>query len=112
MNNKKEFVSSLTLPKEEVSRVLNRKIKEERENVKNNRNEEAILFEKELFKNENNLFQTNVINTVSLFSGAGGLDLGVELAGISTEYGVNRAYEAIKNQEEFYKLRGLVNIIY
>ena len=112
MNNKREFVSSLTLPKEEVSQVLNRKINEERKNVKNNRNEEAILFEKELFKNENNLFQTNVINTVSLFSGAGGLDLGVELAGISTEYGVNRAYEAIKNQEEFYKLRGLVNIIY
>lgn len=109
---KKKFISSLSLPSEEVTKVLMNKIAEEQEIVKKNRTEASIEFEKKLFENEDKLLQQNKINTVSLFSGAGGLDLGVELAGISVKKGVKLAYDVINNQQTFYDERGFVNVIY
>lgn len=109
---KKKFISSLSLPSEEVTKVLMNKIAEEQEIVKKNRTEASIEFEKKLFENEDKLLQQNKINTVSLFSGAGGLDLGVELAGISAKKGAKLAYDAIKDQQTFYNERGFVNVIY
>lgn len=111
-NSKKEFISTLTLPSEEVYKVLNEKITEEKEKVLNERTPESIQFEKELFKNENNLIKENSINTVSLFSGAGGLDLGVELSGITVQYGEKASYKYILDKNLFYDKRGLVNVIY
>lgn len=106
----KIFQSSLALPPEEVSSVLRKKIEEENLIVERHSTKEAIKFEEELFSNIN--FTPNQINIVSLFSGAGGLDLGVELAYISASHGEKIAYESLNDKKSFEKLLGNVKIIY
>lgn len=104
------FRSSLTYPPDEVAQVLTEKIAQENELAKQNATLEAIKFE------NNQLARINptrgVINILSLFSGAGGLDLGIELAGITFNEGEKVAYEAIQNQKVFNKLRKSTKIIY
>ena len=107
----RQFKSSLKMPSEEVMTVLNNKIAEEKENVKKSRTLESIEFEKNLFNGHIHLDKSKV-NIVSLFSGAGGLDLGVELASVSAKYGDKRAYESFQNKSEFKSLCTEANFIY
>lgn len=107
----KVFRSSLKMPPEEIKEVLNKKINEEKENVKKNRTPESIKFEETLFNGHIHLNKDKV-NVVSLFSGAGGLDLGVELASVSAKYGYEKAYNAFKNKKDFKSLCTEINLLY
>ncbi|MFP7487813.1 DNA cytosine methyltransferase [Priestia filamentosa] len=51
-------------------------------------------------------YKANKANIVSLFCGAGGLDLGVELAGIDCILGADAVSEAFKDKEAFNSIRG------
>ncbi|EPH65866.1 modification methylase BspRI [Enterococcus casseliflavus 14-MB-W-14] len=97
----KKFISSLTLDEATVQSVLKEKIDEENSIVLKNTTNENIKFEKELFSNINHI--NGAINVVSLFSGAGGLDLGVELANLVVEYGEKKAYQIFKDKRKFEK---------
>ena len=70
---RKNFVSASTLTKQEVKKILLTKIKEEQSKIFDDNNNDIL--KKVTEKN-------NKANVDSLFSGAGGLDLGLELAGI------------------------------
>lgn len=48
----------------------------------------------------------NKINTISLFSGCGGLDLGFELAGLAAAIGEEQAEAAYASKEAFQQVRG------
>lgn len=109
--NTKKFKSSLSMPSEEVVKVLTQKIKEEKEKVKNNRTPESIAFEEDLFNGHIRLSHSK-INLVSLFSGAGGLDLGVLLASISAKYGTETAYKAFQSENKFQSLNDQINLVY
>lgn len=50
-------------------------------------------------------YDSKKINTISLFSGCGGLDLGVELAGIAAVVGEKAAKEAFHSKMAFNELR-------
>ena len=50
-------------------------------------------------------YKENKINVISLFSGCGGLDLGVELAGLATVIGEEKTLKAFENKDRFSKLR-------
>ncbi|WP_195229299.1 DNA cytosine methyltransferase [Lactococcus lactis] len=102
-NLKREFVSSLSISPKEIKEILFKKIKEENDIVKHTITPKDIEKENEIFKNLH--FDKNKINIVSLFSGAGGLDLGVEIAGFSAKYGEEKAYSSIKDKKIYDKLR-------
>lgn len=59
-------------------------------------------------------YKDNKANIVSLFCGAGGLDLGVELAGIDCVLGEETTDEALKNREHFNSIRekGIFHHVY
>ncbi|MBZ5752449.1 DNA cytosine methyltransferase [Metabacillus rhizolycopersici] len=109
---KRTFVSSLTFTPEEVQNVLFEKILEENELVQTNITEQDSLEEKEMIKKLH--FAEGETNIVSLFSGAGGLDLGVELSSMVVQFGEEKAYRAFENKEEYLKLRSKVkcNFVY
>ncbi|WP_440897416.1 DNA cytosine methyltransferase [Amphibacillus sp. Q70] len=50
-------------------------------------------------------YKEDKINVISLFSGCGGLDLGVELAGLASVIGEDQALEAFKDRNEFNAIR-------
>lgn len=108
------FISSLTLDKDLVQQVLQAKINEENELVKTNTTKDNKNFEKAMLSNINYIDGT--INVVSLFSGAGGLDLGVELANLVVEYGEEQAYSFFSNKDLFedhlINQQKKINIIY
>lgn len=106
----KIFRSSLTLPSEEVTLVLKNKIQEENLLVEQNATNESIVFESKLLSETT--YNSKLINIVSLFSGAGGLDLGVQLAAISSEFNQDIAYNALKNRSSFYHLSKKINLVY
>lgn len=109
---KRTFVSSLTFTPEEVQNILFEKIREENELVQTNITEQDKLEEKEMLKNLH--YAEGETNIVSLFSGAGGLDLGVELSSMVVQFGEEKAYKAFENKEEYLKLRSKVkcNFVY
>ena len=96
-NEKREYFSKLD--DNEVKKFLLNKIEEE--------NNKIIKDYKDLsFINDcNNNAKDNKINVVSLFSGAGGLDLGTELAGLTTVLGFDKAIEIFNNKDLFDKER-------
>lgn len=108
----KNFISSLDLSTEQVNTILRQKIKEENEYIEFHTSKDDIAKENEIFKKL--VHNKNKINIVSLFSGAGGLDLGVELAGLSVKFGINQAYDSLDNKTSFEQLRrkGIINFLY
>lgn len=104
------FRSSLTYPPEEVSRILSEKIKEENLTVEKNATNNAIEYESMLFHQINH--HQNAIDIVSLFSGAGGLDLGVELANIVVKHGEETAHSSLKDKNLFKQLSKDLHFIY
>lgn len=102
----KKFVSSSSLSKEEIKSVLLRKINEESSKI-------ADLKENSKVKKDVKPV-ANKINIVSLFSGAGGLDLGTELSGIDVIMGNNYTNKILRDKKDYEKNRnkGLFNFIY
>ena len=107
----KKFISSLSFSSQEVEEILNRKIEEETLKVTENVTKEEIEEDAIIVKNIQ--FDKNKINIVSLFSGCGGLDLGVELAGLSVTEGVENAYKLFHDKTSYDKHRNkIINFIY
>lgn len=104
------FRSSLTYPPEEVQQVLDAKIQEEELIVEANSTPIAHRLEEEL--HEKLKYVPSGINVVSLFSGAGGLDLGVKLAAATVEFGEDASSLAIKDRESFERLSQKVHYVY
>lgn len=82
------------LSKDEIKDILLKKISEEELNVQDSEEDRKILSG---IKNKKDKF-----NVVSLFSGAGGLDLGLELAGLVSVIGKDRAFEVFSSSKEKY----------
>lgn len=107
----KQFISSSTFTVEEIEEILQAKIKEETQKV-----EEAITQEEK--QTEQAIIDTiqydeSKINIVSLFSGCGGLDLGVELAGLVAQYGQEKAYHLFQSKLSYDNHRNkLINFIF
>ncbi|MGG4037634.1 DNA cytosine methyltransferase [Heyndrickxia ginsengihumi] len=80
----------------QIKQLLLDKIKEEQETIQN-------------IQAENKLpdldYKENKVNVVSLFSGCGGLDLGVELAGLAATIGEEEALKAFKDKHLFNAIR-------
>lgn len=106
----KTFKSSLTYSSEEVNDVLQQKILEESLYVEHNATEQAKLFESNLLDKAQ--YISNSINVLSLFSGAGGLDLGVQIAHAISQYNESFVYEKLKEKANFQKLIQNINIVY
>lgn len=109
----KNFISSLHMDSQHVQQVLSERIELENQIALDNATDDNIAIENILL---NNIQQINSkINTVSLFSGAGGLDLGVELAGLSVTLGEKKAYTLFQDEQLFktaLQKYGIVNTIY
>ena len=107
----KQFVSSLSMSEDEVSSILDKKIFEEKENAKKNQTVESQKFEQKLFANTK--YDPNKINILSLFSGAGGLDLGTELSAINNFFGKREFEESYRNKDIFHKYANeIINVVY
>ena len=96
-DTKRTFHSSMILSSDEVKEILLKKIDEENEKLKTNIAEDLSTI---TFK-----YDENKINTLSLFSGCGGLDLGFELAGLALAIGEDKALMAFKDKEKYSKER-------
>ncbi|WP_394267591.1 DNA cytosine methyltransferase [Limosilactobacillus vaginalis] len=108
----KKFESSLNFSKEKVKKILFEKINEEKENIEKKKTQENIKKDEELISKANKMYNPHKINIVSLFSGAGGLDLGVLFAGISVSNSVKSLYSNWDNRRWLNKHEKLTNIIY
>ena len=107
----KQFVSSLSMSEDEVSSILDKKIFEEKEKAKKNQTVESQKFEQKLFANTK--YDPNKINILSLFSGAGGLDLGTELSAINNFFGKREFEESYRNKDIFHKYANeIINVVY
>lgn len=102
---KKPFMSSLNLSPEQVRSVLLKKINEENKKIKGIKDNSDY---------SNIKPKSDKFNVVSLFSGAGGLDLGLELAGLGAVVGHNEALNILKSKDKYNKNRSksIFNIIY
>ncbi len=89
----------------DVQNILFEKIAEEMQ---------VILDQPDTYQIEDLHYKTDKANIVSLFCGAGGLDLGVELAGLDSEVGEEQTNEAFKNKETFNSIRekGIFHHVY
>ena len=86
------------LSNDEVKEILLQKISEEELSVPEDEKDISLLL--------NIYSRENKFNVVSLFSGAGGLDLGLELAGLSSVIGDKKALEYFNSgKETFNKYR-------
>ena len=104
------FRSSLTYAPEEVQDVLNKKIQEEeRETL---RHSTPVTRQLERDMHANIRYQKNVLKVVSLFSGAGGLDLGVKLATLSYTGGAENSLTILADRQNFEKNTKNIDFIY
>lgn len=94
---KNSFVSASTFTKDEVRRILLKKIKNEQNKIYED-SEDKELTKKVVLKN-------GKANVISLFSGAGGLDLGLELAGLDAVKGKAYTDKVLQNKEKYFKSR-------
>lgn len=97
MARAKKFVSASTLSKEKVKEVLLKKIHEEQKKIPEDPVDIECL--------ENTHLEKGKANVVSLFSGAGGLDLGLELAGIDAVKGREFTDSILKDKDTYFKER-------
>lgn len=91
---------------QKVRELLLEKIEEEQKNIQ----ETAVNH-----INKTDLdYKDDKVNVISLFSGCGGLDLGVELAGLISAIGEDQALEAFENKDEFdtHRDRSIFHTIY
>ncbi|MEH7388272.1 DNA cytosine methyltransferase [Bacillus sp. JJ1521] len=80
----------------EVKQILLDKIAEEEQLI----SELQIEDDRSVFD-----YKENKLNVISLFSGCGGLDLGLEFAGLSAVIGEEEASEAFKNKDWYNAIR-------
>ncbi|ALS03235.1 DNA cytosine methyltransferase [Enterococcus silesiacus] len=108
----KNFVSSFSYTPEEVQRILFEKIQEENEILSSNITSADQDEEKRLLGSLN--YKAEKINIVSLFSGAGGLDLGVELSGAVVSEGEEKAYLTLNSKDKYlnWRKKSITNFIY
>lgn len=95
------------LSKDDIKEILLKKISEEETAVPEDEKDITLL--------KSIQTQKNKFNVVSLFSGAGGLDLGLELAGLSSAIGEDRAMEYFNSgKEKFnnYRSKSIFHTIY
>lgn len=92
-----KFKPAPNLSADEVKNVLYHKIEEETNKIIEDSSDHELI--------QNADYQGDKINVVSLFSGAGGLDLGTELAGLASVVGLQKALEIFEDKKEFSKQR-------
>lgn len=93
-----QFRSSLTYAPHEVQEVLEMKIKEEEAEVEKHSTPVTRKLEEDMLARISG--RANTVKVASLFSGAGGLDLGVKLAAVACKYGSDQAYELLKDKKK------------
>lgn len=100
MRRNRRFISASELPSYEVQRVLFRKIEEERR-----KSRKYSTDYNDIRDIRNTRLVKNKANVISLFSGAGGLDLGLELAGIDAVRGRKFTDNVLREKNIFFEAR-------
>lgn len=81
---------------EDVKNTLLEKIQEEMH---------LVIDQPDTYSFEDLQYEEGKNSIVSLFCGAGGLDLGVELAGLDVEFGKEKVSDSLKDKREFMRFR-------
>ena len=100
---KKKFRSSLSYAPDEIENILKMKINDENTFAKEHSTQQSLEDENKLLSKIN--YIKGIINIVSLFSGAGGLDLGVELSNMVLQNTEKDAYKLLSNEKKYKKNR-------
>lgn len=93
---RKKFKPTPHYTQDEVKDILAEKIKAETD---------QIIDEPADFNEEDLIYKEDKANVLSLFSGAGGLDLGLELAGLDVELGIEKTNSAYASKKSFDAIR-------